>query len=320
MRVGHLRIRVDFGSDSVREALLFSLPRVDEDPVAAEWRLLVAEAGDWSGFPAAPWNASDVGVRGEVAAATVGDYRTAYFAPSGVLSTIDIRRRLAMCWLPAVDHLPWYERAAPLRTLLHWILAEGGLTFAHAAAVAPGASGALLAGAGGSGKSTTAMLCLREGFAYAGDDYVAASVSTAEVRAHRLFGTAKLSAGSLEKLPFLARGVLVAPEGEEKGVVDLGVIAPGGLAASFPLAALVVPRVAGGRTQLQRMSAAEALRALAPTTLLQLPGSGRETFRRLAQIAERLPAWRLELGTDLDAIPRQVARAVEESLCDPRSA
>jgi hypothetical protein len=85
------------------------------------------------------------------------------------------------------------------------------------------------------------------------------------------------------------------------------------IASSFPLHALIVPRVAGGTSRLQRISGGAALRALAPTTLLQLPGSGAEAFAALADLVRRLPAWSLELGDDRAEIPRLVALAIEES-------
>jgi hypothetical protein len=267
-------------------------------------------------LPPFPWRLEDVGPKGEVPAATSGSIRTAYSVGSRVLSSIDLESRTALCWTPDAAALPWYERAAPMRSLIHWILDASGCNLMHAAAVAPAGSlsGALLAGRGGSGKSTTAMLCLKAGFRYVGDDYVAVRRDAHASFACSLFSTAKLSQASLDWLSFLQPGLRVAPEGDEKGVVMLRDVVPDQLVDEFRVRALIVPRVTGGgASRIRRSSSAAALIALAPTTLFQLPGAGADTFERIAAFARDIPAWSLELGTDFDAIPRLVRQAVEES-------
>jgi hypothetical protein len=122
-----------------------------------------------------------------------------------------------------------------------------------------------------------------------------------------------LSASSLQWLPFLAPALHVAPHGDEKGVAILSELVPQQMATSFPLRAVIVPRVAGGISRLRRIRGGEALRALAPTTLLQLPGGGASAFAEVADLVRRLPAWSLELGDDRAEIPQLVARAIEES-------
>ncbi|HEX7706059.1 MAG TPA: hypothetical protein VF701_06320 [Thermoanaerobaculia bacterium] len=304
-------IEFRFAGKTLHDALY---PALAHHPavLTPEWQVLIAESQEHAPMPACHWGVDDVGPRGEVAVATVGPYRTSYVGPSNVLSTIDMERRIAIFRVPDVRT----QQAAPFRTLLHWILSEHGRRLVHAAAVAPPGSniGVLLAGAGGSGKSTTAMLCLNAGFHYAGDDYTAVSPpeATNGPRAHSLFATAKLTTTSLALLPFLTSGIRLAPTKDEKGVIDLTAIWPERVADSITLGALIVPRVRGGKTRVSRTSQAEALRALAPTTLLQLPGNGNDTFRDLSRLAASLPAWSLDLGDDLDSIPGHVASTLED--------
>lgn len=263
-------------------------------------------------LPHLPWGPVDIGPRGEVAKATNDDIRTVFLAAAGALSVLDVRRRVGVFCVPDASRLPWYERAAPLRTLIHWALAAKGRSLVHAAAVASNGAGALLAGRGGSGKSTTAMLCLEAGFGYAGDDYVAI-VNDGAVEAHAVYQSVKLAPSSIPFVPFLARALHLDSEPGAKGVAIVGDVAPERLAQSFPVRALVIPRVSGGASRLSRASGAEALRALAPTTLLQLSGADGATFSGLADVCRGLAAWHLDLGDDRDAIPRLVARAISES-------
>jgi len=315
--VAGVALRLRFAGGAMRSALFPALehhPRACVAPAftIASWDSAAAPVP----LPPFPWRLEDVGAKGEVAAATRGSIRTAYHVGSRVLSAIDAHRRIAICWTPDACALPWYERAAPLRTLLHWILEASGRNLVHAAAVAlpTTRAGALLAGRGGSGKSMTAMRCLGAGFHYAGDDYVAVSRDDGRATAHTLFSTAKLTRSSIDGLAFLRPGLRVEPTGDDKGVVMLRDVAPERLAGAFPIRALIVPRVVGeSASRLRRTSAVEAVRALAPTTLFQLPGAGATAFEQLASLARALPAWSLDLGSDHGEIPPLVARAIEES-------
>ena len=64
--------------------------------------------------------------------------------------------------LEDASRLPPWERACPLRALLTWWAAPERLLMAHGAAVGSGEGALLLAGPGGSGKSTTALACFVE--------------------------------------------------------------------------------------------------------------------------------------------------------------
>ena len=60
----------------------------------------------------------------------------------------------------------------------------------------------------------------------------------------------------------------------------------------------------------ERISAAEALRGLAPSTLFQMPADDVRAFRVMAGLVRQLPCFRLHLGLELD----QIAPAVRSLL------
>lgn len=312
LSIAGVSIRFSFAGDAMRERLFPALipgssaTNSEPDLTVRVWDCASA------GLPAEglPWRPEDIGPRGAVDVATSATIRTAFMVGSSALSMLDLERGIGLFRARDAESLPWYERAAPFRTLLHWALELRGCRFVHAAAVATAQGGALLAGRGGSGKSTTAMLCLESGFGYAGDDYVGITMNS-EPRVHAIFTSAKLSASSIDWLPFLRSAIRVQPEGDEKGVAMIGALLPQQIVPEFPLRAVIVPSVAGGKSRLRRISGGAALRALAPTTLFQLPGSGAEAFAQVAGIVRSLPAWSLELGDDRAAIPGLVARAIE---------
>src|SRR5262249_58368179 len=89
-----------------------------------------------------------------------------------ILSALDVGTGLAVCWLDDARRVPYYQTGAPLKTILGWWFDRPDRQLLHAGAVGAGEAGVLLAGAGGAGKSTTALLCVDAGLRYAGDDYV----------------------------------------------------------------------------------------------------------------------------------------------------
>ncbi len=178
----------------------------------------------------------------------------------------------------------------------------------HAAAVGRPDGGVLLVGKGGSGKSTTALACLRSELVHAGDDYVLiAGVPSPFV--YSLYHAAKVVPEQLWRVPHLEPWVSNRDRLDlEKAVVYLNEGFAEKLSAGFPLRAILLPRVTGGRdTRLVPASADQSLDALVPSSFIQLPGLGREGLQTMVRTVQSLPSYVLELGTDLARIPPVIA-------------
>ena len=165
----------------------------------------------------------------------------------------------------------------------------------------------LLVGKGGSGKSTTALLCAAAGMHYAGDDYCLIDPSRAW--AHSLYNTGKLKGpDDYARLPEL-KGLSTNPDsfergGDGKGVYFLDEIWPDRVVAGMPLRAIVVPRITGqAASSVEPCSAFDAVVAMLPSTVAQLPAASNEDCDRMVALAEKLPAYVLHLGTDIRGIP-----------------
>jgi hypothetical protein len=69
----------------------------------------------------------------------------------------------------------------------------------------------------------------------------------------------------------------------------------------------VVPRIdVLGSTRWEPCPAGEALAALVPSTVGQLPGASQEDARRLEQLVASLPSFHLFVGSDIAGIPTAV--------------
>jgi hypothetical protein len=223
---------------------------------------------------------------------------------SGVLSVLDRAERRAYWWVRDASDVAWFEQAAPLRALFHWWLQTCGVQLLHAAAIETPHGALLLAGKGGSGKSTSALACATAGLGYIADDYCLLDDAGAPT-VFSLFSSAKVPPATAARFPSLvaelARGrTLEAP----KTVYFLASHPSVRVVGDGRVRALVFPRVSGrGEVALAPMSSAQAFAALAPSTIFQLPGAQRTDASRIAALVRRVPAFVAEVGPDLATIP-----------------
>lgn len=281
---------------------------------APELRIFIIDSASVGiAVPALPWAPEEYAPRAEIrSVAAGGRWHAAYSVGRNTLYLYDAHERVGICWTQDAAVLPGYDRAAPMLFLWHWWLKAIGMGMVHGAALGFEDGGVLLAARGGSGKSTTALTCLRSPLRYAADDYCVAE-SGVEPRIHSMYCTAKVLPDNLQRLPHMAAAVEPSSVGTEKLIFNVQAHWPKKIITGFPLRAVVVPRVSGlPETRFERIAPSAALRALAPSTLFQLNGAGAEEFRRMGDLVRRVPSYMLHLGTNLDEIPRAIAAILQE--------
>jgi hypothetical protein len=257
-----------------------------------------------------PWTESDYGSRGEIRLYNNERFRTAFDQGTSALSMIDHERGLALFWTRDAQELPSYESGAPFRTILNWWAERNDLVLVHCGAIGTERGAAILAGPGGSGKSTTALLCAQAGWNYLADDYCLLQVAEPS-RVFSLYNSAKLGHDQLSQFKTLA-GKSAAMDGD-KHLFFLNDIWQKRLTRSLPSRLLLLPRVSGDRdTLIEPASAGEALRAVAPSTIFQLSGAGQTSFQRLSSFVERIPVRHLNLGRDFEKIPERISACLSE--------
>jgi hypothetical protein len=241
---------------------------------------------------------------GAIYAAEDGLMRMVYQPGFGALSVLTADARRAFYWLWRADDLPYWEQASPIRQILQWWLASHGVQQVHGGAVGEAQGGVLLVGNPGSGKSTSALASLESELLYAGDDYVAVANEPTPM-VYSLYCTAKLEPGHVRRLAHVEP--LVANRdrlGTEKAVVNLAGVYAQKLTRGFPLSAILLPTVRGsGKTRLIPVAPSAAMMALAPSTIMQLHTARPDALARMKALVTRVPAFVLELGSDIHQIP-----------------
>lgn len=328
LRFADRLIRLRFAGDELADALLapfrprmanFDVPGADSEPPAAPSATIALwQERDVPGRALSiPWRETDLAARGLLRgpddSGVVAVHELGYHA----ITLIDRRARLLAHRVPDVTVLPWWERAAPLRPALFWALSGPDRHLVHAGAVGDDRGGVLLAGAGGSGKTTVALAALAAGMKYVSDDYLLLHTHP-EPLAWNLFATAKLDAGHLARLPRLASTANISPDPvpEEKWVLDVAEVFPEALAPALAIRAIVVPRIRGAHSALRSASAGAALLALAPSTAFQMPYDDGAVVASLAALARSVPAFVLDVGDDVGELPAAIDRVLDTVAAD----
>ena len=200
-------------------------------------------------------------------------------------------------------------RAHPASIALATWLADTGSQMLHVAAVGDPSGAALLVGAGGAGKSTSALACARRGLGFVGDDLCVVD-TTGSPTVHALYATAKVTPESEAQLNFSAGSALGRTD---KGKQALALDDSVSILRSAPIKAIIsLTKSFSGASMPTRLSTTEVLRVLVPTALKAATGPRELTqwLRSAASLARVTPGYCIEIGWDLDAVARMIQIAI----------
>jgi hypothetical protein len=271
----------------------------------------------WAGpedyqLPDIPWQS---GSQEDTVGLSTERFRINYHEPSSHLCMWDRQSQRALYWVRRAADLPFWEIASPFRIPLHWWAQSWGGQLAHAAAVGVDGRGVLLVGRGGSGKSTAALACLRQGLDFLGDDHILLTADPVPA-AHSVYSSAKMQATSLAKYfpDWMAHiGARVGPEA--KCVLYLPELAGLRVNTHLELCGIMAPQVtADASPTIVPATPGHTWLALVPSTVFQLPDARQTTLEFFSDFTRRLPSFGLATGRDLELLPK-VLRAFLTSGC-----
>lgn len=284
-----------------------SAARTLATPAAAKIEILAWDSpGGWLP-PRPPWDFAQLGQGGAIVGLENDRVLVNFTADHGLLCMYHRPMNRAIYWLPSANQLPYWELAAPFRILLHWWSQSFGGQIAHAAAIGCDGDGVLLAGRGGSGKSTTSIACVDAGMQYVGDDYVLL-MPGAMPTAHSLYHSGKIHTAFLrQSLPHWQPRVAAEIGPEHKSLVFLNECVPDQVRRKLTIRAVLQPKVsAANDARIVPQSASLGLLAIAPSTMYQLPQARQSTLSAIADWIRDIPSFRLNLGADLQSAPREL--------------
>jgi hypothetical protein len=290
VRLGTRTVCLRFAGDALVAPMSRALAhlRIDAEPHADLTVWLWDSVSTGTQMPPPPWGPDAYLAYGAIRGFFDDDVCTVLERGVNALTVLHRAANQAYFWIRDARLVPSYVRAAPLRTLFHLWSQGSGEALVHAAAVGDERGCVLLIGPSGAGKSTTAVACMEAGMGYVGDDYCLVQAGCPP-RVSTIYSSAKLA----------------DPAREEKAVVYLAETSPTAIASGVPVRAVVLPRVGvAAETTVRRATAADALVAAGPSTLLQHPGSEQAAMTMLASVLRSVPCWFLDVGPEpASAVP-----------------
>jgi hypothetical protein len=309
-RIGGFKIRLNFAGPALlpylTEALehLSILPHPEPELTVYLWDSVSTGAPK----PDIPWTIEDHAAPGEIWSFNSKEYMIIAQPENKTIHMLDKETNLAYYWIQDAAHVPYHDQGAPLRMILNRWMMHRGRQLTHTAAAGLPQGGVLIAGRGGSGKSTAALACLNSELLYAGDDYCLLANDT-EPYVFPLYSTGKLNAEDIERFPFLRPALsAVGQNAGEKALFFFHKYLPQKMSAGFPVRAILIPQITNQKESgLKRVSPARGLLALAPTTVYQLSLEEQlKANKMLGSFVRLVPNYILELGTDCTKIPQLI--------------
>ncbi|MEQ1769120.1 MAG: serine kinase [Devosia sp.] len=200
--------------------------------------------------------------------------------------------------------LPDWDFSFPMRDFLHWGLQSIGWRLVHSGTLGVNGRGALIIGAGGSGKSGTTLAGLTRGLQTVGDDYIALSLDSEKPRAYPLVKLMKQDPAGFARVGIdPAEFGLHQVNWQNKYEFEFSQLPGITPTKDLEIACILMPRIAHAeRSRFSPLSPRVAMLNLAPSNLYQLPGGWRSGMDFMARVVRIAPAYSLELSTDPDEI------------------
>ncbi len=217
----------------------------------------------------------------------------------GIWHLFDLNSMTGLYWLRSEDGLPYWEAGSPLRHFIHWASVKADQAMVHGAVIGFDGKGVLLAGAGGSGKSTMTAAAISRGWQTTGDDFVLISKPPDPV-SYPIFDVMKLT-GMAEGLFAEQAGKALNPGRArgEKALIPLSANAGENFVRSLPIQAIFSLVLTGEETsRIEKFSKVATVAALAPSTMNILRTAMPETLEQCSSLARNLPTYRLLVGND----------------------
>jgi hypothetical protein len=220
-------------------------------------------------------------------------------------------RRVGVQLIEAPGAIPPWEAGGPLRAFLHWGAIGRGDRLVHAGSLGWRGRGVLLGGASGSGKSGTTLAGVVAGLATVGDDFCLASRSGG-VFAYPLYSFLKQDEAGVARVlgpDFGAR--LGALDWQNKHLIHARALERAGFVDRLQIEAIVIPQVTrAGRSTIRSISAAQAMRAFAPSSVFLLPDDEARGVAFAADLCRDMPCFQLLLSDD----PNEIAQTLSDFL------
>lgn len=227
-------------------------------------------------------------------------------------SLYDLKNKRSIFWIEDESKIPWYEIAAPFRTIFHWFFIRNGYELIHGACVANKKQGMLLMGKSGRGKTSTSLTSIiTSGLYFIGDDYILLNKSAAKIFC--LYSSAKLSNDTLKRFGNLIIGVTLSKETKQKHILFLNNAYKNKILKSTFVKTVAIPEVKHKNKRSIWKPTSSSLPLLEGTTstiFQSLPHDNKYSFKLLTKLVKKSKTYKLILSED----PLEIGASIKKFL------
>ena len=317
LEIAGRRLELKVAKGPMERALLRGLAHLVAEPAGAPDLSVMAWDAVTTGTEALKptWSTDDYGPHGLIRGYNDERYHTALQFEPNLFRMIDMSGKEAIYWTPDAGTVPYWERGAPMRPLLHEWLRRLDVLAVHGGAIGDRNGAVLIAGSGGQGKSNSSLACLNHpDLFYASDDFCCVAEEEGEWVVYSLYSTGKIAAGDIFRHPHLAGTASNPDEFEvEKALFYLAEHFPDKILPQMPLKAIILPMLSGEkRTTLKPLSRALVQRTVAMSTIDLSRWMSAFTFQRVANLVRALPCYELSVGEDINEVPLTIRALLDQ--------
>jgi hypothetical protein len=210
------------------------------------------------------------------------------------------------------DDLPVWDNGAPLRIPIHWASLDRGLRLVHGATLGNSRDAVLIAGPGGSGKSSTTLGGIANGLQTVGDDYVLVTPTDPPI-AMPVYRLLKQDQSGVDRIDGLSERLgTLQPNWQGKVEFNADEFFPGCIANSQRIRAILVPAICHAqKTRIEPIDWMASLRALARPTLEQIPCDRDTGLLFCMGLSKKVPGFRLLLPNNATEIAEKIEKFIE---------
>jgi hypothetical protein len=264
-------------------------------------------------LPIHPWETPTDLVEDSFVQFNLAHYFVSQYDNQSILYIFNQQTNQAICILKDATTLNNSFISSPYFKIIAIWASKQKLNILHAGCVSIDNKAVLIVGRSGKGKSSTSVQCLIGGLNYLSDDYVLVDWNGENPIAYSLFNTGKLKNKHIERFNKIQgeykQGIL---DKNNKPLLFLYPLFKDKIRSSAEIKAIIVPNITSEiKASYHSISAAESLRALAPSTLIQLKINNLNQLNSLAKLTRTLPNYELNIGSDLEDISLKVKEIID---------
>ena len=232
-----------------------------------------------------------------------GHYQIIYYKNWDKLLLFDHKATIGICIYSSFHNIAWWEKSAYLKEIFHIWSKEIPAQLIHGGAIATDENnGYLLVGKGGSGKSTSSINLMLNGYKYIGDDYVWVEFGDdGNNKVVSLYQTAKLRTDNfLENFMHLEE-YLINPDSfrQTKAILKPDELLQKSWIRTAKIKGIIHPEITNGDTSsIKKNNSLNTFLSLAPNTIMQQTLNRKTSHKKLSYLINTSKCYRWKLSTN----------------------